>query len=84
VPAGTIRYWAAARDAAGVHEESYDASTLAAALDHARAHHGEALAAVLLRCSYVVDDEPVGRRDPAKVALSSGGTVEVLPPYAGG
>jgi molybdopterin synthase sulfur carrier subunit len=36
------------------------------------------------RCSFIVDETPVGARDHASVALSQGGTVEVLPPFAGG
>jgi molybdopterin synthase sulfur carrier subunit len=81
---GTIRYWAAAREAAGVSEEPYDAPNLAAALDNVRGLHGDTLARVLRRCSYVVDDAPVGTRDHAAIELSDGGTVEVLPPFAGG
>jgi molybdopterin converting factor small subunit len=81
---GTIRYWAAAREAAGVAEEPYDAETLAEALDSVRLRHGDHLSRVLARCSYVVDESPVGGRDHATVELSAGGTVEVLPPFAGG
>jgi sulfur-carrier protein len=84
MPTGTIRYWAAARDAAGLAEEPYDAPTLAAALAAARERHGAALTAVLRRCSFIVDEAPVGARDHASVGLSQGGTVEVLPPFAGG
>lgn len=81
---GTMRYWAAAKAAAGVAEEEYDAETLADALEAAAARHGERLASVLARCSYVVDDAPVGTRDRAVVQLRPGGCVEVLPPFAGG
>lgn len=81
---GVIRYWAAARDAAGVAEERYDAKTLAEALRAVREGHGEHLAKVLTRCSYLVDDAPVGARDHETVELSEAGTVEVLPPFAGG
>jgi molybdopterin synthase sulfur carrier subunit len=81
---GLIRYWAAAREAAGLAEEPYDATTLAEALDAARASHGDGLAKVLIRCSYLVDDAPVGGRDHSLVELSDGGAVEVLPPFAGG
>jgi molybdopterin converting factor small subunit len=81
---GTIRYWAAARDAAGTAEEPYAAATLAEALGAARATHSEKLAEVLRRCSYLVDDAPVGGRDHSVVELSDGGTVDVLPPFAGG
>jgi sulfur-carrier protein len=81
---GTIRYWAAARAAAGVAEDPYDGDTLADALAQARALRGEALAKVLDRCSYVVDDAPVGGRAHDSVRLTDGGTVECLPPFAGG
>ena len=81
---GTIRFWAAAREAAGVAEEPYDAATLADALSAARSAHGDRLATVLARCSFIVDDEPVGVRAHDSVALRDGGSIEVLPPFAGG
>ncbi len=81
---GTLRYWAAAREAAGTREERYAEPTLAAALAAAVERHGAALRRVLDRCSFVVDGAPAGRRDPAEVALTDGGTVDVLPPFAGG
>jgi len=84
VATGTIRFWAAARAAAGVAEESYDAATLAEALDAARAAHGPRLAEVLQRCSFIVDDDPVGLRAHDTIPLRDGGSVEVLPPFAGG
>jgi sulfur-carrier protein len=84
MPTGTIRYWAAAREAAGSAEEPYDAPTLAAALTAATTRHGDRLAAVLRRCSFIVDEIPVGARGHGAVELSEGGTVEVLPPFAGG
>lgn len=84
--AETIRYWAAAKEAAGVAEEGYEAETLGALLDEVRARHGEhgRLASVLGRCSFLVDGDPVGHRDVHAVRLAEGGTVEVLPPFAGG
>ena len=81
---GTIRFWAAAKAAAGTAEEPYDAATLAEAIAAARARHGRELGKVLDRCSYVVDDAPVGGRPHDTVPLTDGGTVEVLPPFAGG
>jgi sulfur-carrier protein len=83
---GTIRYWAAAKAAAGTAEERYEAKTLADALDRARERHVERpdFARVLLRCSFLVDGEPVGKRAHDAVELNDGGTVEVLPPFAGG
>jgi sulfur-carrier protein len=83
-PNGVIRYWAAAREAAGCSEEPYVAETLDQALAAATELHGPGLARVLARCAFVVDGTPVSRRDPATVELLNGGTIEVLPPFAGG
>jgi molybdopterin converting factor small subunit len=82
--AGTIRYWAAAKAAAGIAEEPYAAVTLADALDAVRERHPGDLARVLQRCSFIVDGAPVGTRGHETVRLAEGGTVEVLPPFAGG
>lgn len=83
----TVRYWAAARAAAGVAEEQVEAGTLAAALEAVLECHrgsGPRLEQVLAVCAYVVDGAPVGRRDPTLVALDPGAEIEVLPPFAGG
>ena len=79
-----LRYWAAAKDAAGVATDDVDAATLADALSAARAQHGERFTAVLGRCSFVVDSDPVGGRDHATVAVRPDSVVDVLPPFAGG
>ncbi len=79
-----VRYWAAARDAAGVTEEWVEAVTLADLIATAAARRGPGLAAVLAISSFLVDDQPVGRRAPAAVALAAATVVEVLPPFAGG
>ena len=81
---GTIRYWAAAREAAGVGEEPYDAGTLADALATARVGRGPEFARVVRRSSFLVDGQPVGTRAHDGIALPDGGTIEVLPPFAGG
>ncbi|MCL7425087.1 MoaD/ThiS family protein [Streptomyces sp. NPDC057806] len=80
----TVRYWAAAKAAAGVAQEPYDAATLADALAAVRARHPGELSRVLLRCSFLIDGDPVGTREHETVRLADGGTVEVLPPFAGG
>lgn len=82
----TIRYWAAARAAAGIGEERYDAAaTLAELLAAARAAHaGDGLAKVLARCSWVVDETPVGGRRHDSVRLAADSVVDALPPFAGG
>ncbi|MFF9029697.1 MoaD/ThiS family protein [Streptomyces iakyrus] len=84
MPKVTVRYWAAAKAAAGVAEEPYEAATLAEALDGVRERHPGELERVLLRCSFLVDGAPVGTRGHETVRLADGGTVEVLPPFAGG
>jgi molybdopterin synthase sulfur carrier subunit len=81
---GVIRYWAAARDAADVAEEPYDAGTLAEALAAAADRRGDDFARVVGRSSFLVDGAPVGARDHRAVVLADGATVEVLPPFAGG
>jgi molybdopterin synthase sulfur carrier subunit len=79
-----LRYWAGARAAAGVEQERVDAATLAEALDAARAGRDEHFSRVLSACSFVVDEQPVGRTPPPEVALPADAVVEVLPPFAGG
>ncbi len=74
----------AAKAAAGIAEEPYDAATLAEALDGVRGAHPGELVRVLQRCSFLVDGDPVGTRAHETVRLAEGGTVEVLPPFAGG
>jgi len=80
----TLRYWAAARAAAGVASEQTSAVTLAEALAQARSGRDDRFVRVLSVCSFVVDGEPVGARNHASVTLPSGGLVDVLPPFAGG
>ncbi len=79
-----LRYWAGAREAAGVTEQSVDVATLAEALDAARSGRGERFAQVLGVCSFVVDEQPVGLTPHGEVKLAADSVVEVLPPFAGG
>jgi molybdopterin converting factor small subunit len=80
----TVRYWAAAREAAGSPEETLVAATLADALAEVARRHPGRLPDVLRCCSYLVDGAPTGTRPPAAVVLAPGAVVEVLPPFAGG
>ena len=85
----TVRYWAAARAAAGGDAEPVpveEGATLADVLDEVRSRHGarSRLAEVLAVCSVLVGDRPVGSRAPEDVRLAAGDTVELLPPFAGG
>jgi sulfur-carrier protein len=82
----TIRYWAAAKDAAGMPEESLDADSLADALDVAVARRGAGsrLAEIFTRSSFLVDAAPVRRAAIESTVLDDGAVIEVLPPFAGG
>jgi sulfur-carrier protein len=81
----TMRYWAAAKEAAGVAEHELTADTLAAALAEGAARaEGDQLKAVLARSSFLIDGNPVGRRAADRVLLADGNVIEVLPPFAGG
>ncbi|WP_300614065.1 MoaD/ThiS family protein [Trebonia sp.] len=84
----TIRYWAAAKDAAGVPEETVDAASLAdalaAAAAAARPETGSRLRDILARSSFLVNANPVGRAAKESVILDDGAVIEVLPPFAGG
>lgn len=81
----TVRYWAAAKAAAGVAEEQLDAAgSLASVLDAVRAAHDDELDRVLGRCSYLVDEVSPGRTPHADVPVADGSVVDVLPPFAGG
>jgi sulfur-carrier protein len=82
----TVRYWAAAKQAAGVAEEVLAAGTLAEMVAAVLAMHPAApgLAGVLARSSFLIDGEQAGTRQPENVSLPEGAVVEVLPPFAGG
>jgi molybdopterin synthase sulfur carrier subunit len=86
MPTVTMRYWAAAKHAAGVAEETLNAATLAEALAAARSKRSSAreFEAVLARSSFLVDGQQAGGGRPEGVALRDGAVVEVLPPFAGG
>ena len=81
-----IRYWAAAKDAAGLPEESVDAVTLREVLDAVVASRrpDRRLADVIARSSFLVNADPVGRAAKESIMLEDGAVIEVLPPFAGG
>lgn len=80
----TVRYFAAARAAAGLPSENVDfddGATVADALDAIADRHGDALRRVLGACSFLLDSVAV--RDRA-TPLRAGAELDVLPPFAGG
>jgi len=83
-----VRYWAAARTAAGVGQDEIVTNgplTLAEVVRRAvTAHPGTRLPGVLEICSVLVGDRPVATEDPETVVIEPGQSVEFLPPFAGG
>jgi sulfur-carrier protein len=79
----TVRYFAAARAAAGSDSEELTVrpgATVAELVD-GLGGRSQALARVLVRCSFLCDGVAV--RDQAHL-LQAGNTIDVLPPFAGG
>lgn len=79
----TVRYFAAARAAAGRESEvlSVPAATTVRMLVGQLSDRNTELGRVLARCSYLCDGFAVRDLD---VALINAQTVDVLPPFAGG
>jgi molybdopterin converting factor small subunit len=79
----TVRYFGAARAAAGSESESVvvDSGVTVAELVKQLGQRDGRLATVLGRCSFLCDGTAV--RNPA-LPLQSGQTIDVLPPFAGG
>jgi sulfur-carrier protein len=79
-----VRYFAAARAAAGTETEHLElpgGRTLEDALAVVRERHGAELARVLERCSFLLDEVAVRDRS---APLPDKATLDVLPPFAGG
>ena len=84
----TVRYWAAARSAAGVASDRLEVQgpvSLGEVVRRAAALHPDTrLPAVLRICSVLVGDRPVSGADRDAVPVEPGSQVEFLPPFAGG
>lgn len=79
-----VRYFAGARGAVGLNEETVSMPASATVGDLVTSlgdRHGEKLTKVLTACSFLLDGVAV--RD-LTVALTDGVAVDVLPPFAGG
>ncbi|MET0865575.1 MAG: MoaD/ThiS family protein [Nakamurella sp.] len=80
----TVRYFAAARAAAGTAQEqitSRATPSVGAVLAIAADRHGAQLGKVLQRCSYLLDAVAVHSTD---APVGDGQVLDVLPPFAGG
>ena len=82
-PEVTVRFFAAARAAAGTDAESVplDTGTTLDEVVNELCCRSDELARVLQMCSFLCDGVAVRDRG---IALSSGQLVDVLPPFAGG
>jgi molybdopterin converting factor small subunit len=83
-----VRYWAAAKAAAGTDGDDVPVTGAITLAELRRAaadlHPGTRLAEVLAACSTLVGDQPVGTADPTSYLIEPGSSVEFLPPFAGG
>ena len=84
----TIRYWASARNAAGVGSETLPAepgTTLSDVRRELACRHPDGrLTRVLDSCSVLLGDRPVATENPDDVQVPAGSSLEFLPPFAGG
>jgi sulfur-carrier protein len=80
MPAVTLRFFAAAREAAGTGREDAEGATVADVLAAARSRHGDHFAEILAASRVWVNGEPV----PLDASLDEGDEVAVLPPVSGG
>ena len=83
-PTVTIRWWAAAKAAAGTGEDRLPAGRLDEMLERACLQRerpaSDQLRQVLQRCSFLADEVRVAR----DALIPPGAVVDVLPPFAGG
>jgi molybdopterin converting factor small subunit len=84
----TVRYWAAARAAAGVAEDRLAVDGEVTLADVVRQvldlHPVDRFPDLIKICSVLVGERPAGTRSPEQVPVRPGDTVEFLPPFAGG
>lgn len=77
----TVRFFAAAAEAAATTEDLLDAATIGDLLAQLGARYGAEFARILARCSLLVNGT---RAADDAVPLAGSDTVDVLPPFAGG
>ncbi|GAA3098452.1 molybdopterin converting factor small subunit [Kribbella aluminosa] len=79
MPEVTIRYFAAARSAAGTSTATAEAGSIGDLVTSVSSDRPE-LARVLSICTFLLD----GERADASTKLTKGALVDALPPFAGG
>jgi sulfur-carrier protein len=78
----SVRFYAAAREAAGVSETTVPAIDSGELVALLRERYGDPMARVLTTASLLVDGQHVSAN--VQVALGPDALVDVLPPFAGG
>lgn len=83
-----VRYWAAARSAAGCDGDDLPVTGPLSLTDVlgqvAKLHPDTRLMAVLDTCSVLLGDRPVATEDPDELMVPPGSELQFLPPFAGG
>ena len=80
----SFHYWAGARAVAGVEEETFQADTIAGALQQATDQRADPrFSSVFKACSLLIDGVTAHPQDLER-PLQNPVRVEVLPPFAGG
>jgi len=81
MPEVLVRYFAAARQAVGLSEESLDGTAGLAGILAEVSSRSDQIPPVLARCSFLVNGLAT---QPTSHPLPEGSTVDILPPFAGG
>jgi sulfur-carrier protein len=79
----SLHYWAGARAAAGMDEESILTTSVAEALRHAVAARDDRFSRIIQACSLLIDGVAASSADLDR-PLTGPVRVDVLPPFAGG
>jgi len=79
-----LHYWAGAKAAAGVDEETVEAASVAGALEVARERRKDLRFERVLAVSSILVDGKLTRADELAAGLTRPVRVEILPPFAGG
>lgn len=80
----SVHYWAGAKAAAGVAFETFEAATVAAALEQASAGRADPHFDRVVRASTVMIGETTAHLSDLDRLLDGPVRVEILPPFAGG
>jgi sulfur-carrier protein len=84
MPTVSLHYWAGAKAAAGVEQETVEAATVSEALAIAATRRNDPRFQRILNVSSILVEDRVVRGNELSVPLAGPVEVQVLPPFAGG